>query len=110
MVTASNSLSSRFEYYLVSYALSINVFFQTIKSGASTSKSECLTGIEKVNSTASNRNSYEKRSSAGFFQFFLKSSNGEVLGRSDNYVSITTSDRGIDVLMSIALSAIVSSP
>jgi len=60
------------------------------------SKSSCTNGIESVKKNCTDANCFEKKTTAGGkFRFSLKSTNGQVIGTSQNYSSESGRDNGI---------------
>jgi uncharacterized protein YegP (UPF0339 family) len=60
------------------------------------SKSSCANGIASVQKNCSNADCFEKTTtSSGKFRFNLKSTNGQVIGTSQNYSSESGRDNGI---------------
>jgi uncharacterized protein YegP (UPF0339 family) len=61
-----------------------------------TSKSSCTDGIESVKKNCLDENCFEKKTTdGGKFRFNLKSTNGQVIGTSQNYDSESGRDNGI---------------
>ncbi len=60
-------------------------------------KGSCTNGIESVQKNCSNPDCFEKTTtSGGQFRFNLKSTNGQVIGTSQNYKSESGRDNGIE--------------
>ena len=61
------------------------------------SKSSCTNGIESVQKNCKDPKSFEKKmTEGGKFRFNLKSTNGQVIGTSQNYDSESGRDNGIE--------------
>jgi uncharacterized protein YegP (UPF0339 family) len=59
-------------------------------------KASCTNGIASVQKNCSNPECFEKKTTAsGKFRFSLKSSNGQVIGTSQNYASASGCNNGI---------------
>ena len=60
-------------------------------------KASCDNGIESVRKNCQDDNCFEKKeTSSGMFRFNLKSTNGQVIGTSQNYKTESGCDNGID--------------
>ena len=73
---------------------------ETILNGEGyTSKQGCLTGIASVKSNAPFDSRYDRRRSVNDQYYFnLKATNGEIIGRSEMYVSRQGMENGIDAV------------
>jgi len=71
-----------------------------------TTKAACKNGIDSVKNNARNDNNYEKlTSSNNKFYFYLKASNGQIIGTSEMYESSAGRDNGILSVKTTAPSA-----
>lgn len=60
-------------------------------------KKACLNGIESVKTNSSQDNRYDKKTSSnGKYYFNLKAANGQVIGSSEMYESLSGMSNGID--------------
>lgn len=73
---------------------------EPILSGESyKSKQGCLNGIASVKKHAPDDNNYQRRDvSSSNFTFNLKASNGEIIGRSENYTTKAARENGIEAV------------
>lgn len=72
------------------------------------SKASCENGIESVKKNAPNEARFDKKeSSNGKFYFNLKASNGQVIGSSEMYESVSGRNNGIESVQENALTATV---
>jgi uncharacterized protein YegP (UPF0339 family) len=69
-------------------------------------KSACIDGIASVKANAPYDSRYDRlHSSNRQYYFNLKSSNGQVIGTSETYISLTNRDAGIELVKAQAPSA-----
>lgn len=62
-------------------------------------KTSCQNGIDSVKDNSRYYSQYEKKTSSnGQYYFTLKASNGQVIGKSEMYVSSYSRDNGIEVV------------
>lgn len=67
-----------------------------LSSEGYSSKSSCTNGIESVRKNAVSAERFEmKETASGKFRFNLKSSNGQVIGTSQNYASAADCENGM---------------
>ena len=80
-----------------------------LSSEAYTSKAGCKNGIESVMKNAGDDSNYEKlESKKGEPYFNLKSTNGQVIGTSQRYSSMSAMQSGIDSVKANAASSEIS--
>ncbi len=73
-----------------------------------TSKAGCANGIESVQKNCTNPDRFEKKQTdSGEFRFNLKSSNGQVIGTSQNYSSESGCDNGMKSVANSAIGAAI---
>lgn len=73
-----------------------------------TSKSACKNGIESVKNNASIDSRYDRRiAKNGEYYFNLKAGNGEIIGTSQMYTTISGRDNGIESVKNNAPDALV---
>ena len=63
-----------------------------------TTKQNCINGITSVKAHAPYDMYYDRKDGFNNYTFNLKSSNGEVIGRSENYTSRMARENGIDAV------------
>lgn len=67
-----------------------------LSSEGYTSKRACMNGIESVQKNCTNPDCFEKKStSTGKYRFSLKSTNGQIIGVSQNYKTESGCDNGM---------------
>lgn len=72
------------------------------------SKSSCENGISSVKTNATDDSQYEKRESTNEqYYFVLNARNGEIIGTSEQYVSKTGRDKGIEAVKKEAPWAVI---
>lgn len=77
-----------------------------LSSEGYTTKSACQNGIESVKKNSQDEARFEKKETeSGKFRFNLKSTNGQVIGTSQNYESEAGRDNGIQSVMTNAKDA-----
>ncbi|MDR7209706.1 YegP family protein [Flavobacterium piscis] len=60
------------------------------------SKASCLNGIESVKTNSKDESKFDKKESSGGKPYFnLKASNGQIIGTSEMYESVSARDNGI---------------
>jgi uncharacterized protein YegP (UPF0339 family) len=68
-----------------------------------TSKSACTNGIDSVKNNSKDDSKYDKKESGnGKYYFNLKASNGQIIGTSEMYESVSSRDGGIAAVKSNA--------
>ncbi|MCU0328108.1 MAG: YegP family protein [Chitinophagales bacterium] len=89
----SNLSNGYFQFSLITKDGSI-----ILKSESYVTKAACENGIASVKKNAINSNNYIlKISSNGKFYFYLKASNGQIIGTSEMYLSQTKRDEAIQL-------------
>lgn len=79
-----------------------------LSSEGYSSKAACTNGIESVQKNSADPNRFEKKATdGGKFRFNLKSSNGQVIGTSQNYSSESGRDNGMKSVAASALGAAI---
>ncbi len=74
-----------------------------LSSQGYTTKSACQNGIDSVIKNSQDKTRFEKKETdAGKFRFNIKSTNGQVVGSSQNYESEAGRDNGIESVMTNA--------
>ncbi|APD07488.1 UPF0339 protein [Flavobacteriaceae bacterium UJ101] len=77
-----------------------------LSSEGYTTKAACQNGIESVKKNSQEEARFEKKETgSGKFRFNLKSTNGQVIGTSQNYESEAGRDNGIQSVMTNAKDA-----
>ncbi len=77
-----------------------------LSSEGYTTKAACQNGIESVKKNSQDEPRFEKKETeSGKFRFNLKSTNGQVVGTSQNYESEAGRDNGIQSVMTNAKDA-----
>lgn len=71
-----------------------------------TTKAACLNGVESVKKNSQDDARFEKKESTnGKYYFSLKSTNGQIIGSSEMYESVSARDNGIESVKKNALDA-----
>jgi uncharacterized protein YegP (UPF0339 family) len=79
---------------------------ETILSGEGyKTKQACLEGIESVRVNSCYDSLYKRKDAHGNFTFTLVAGNGEIIGKSENYISIYAREKAIDAIKNTAGSA-----
>ncbi len=74
-----------------------------LSSQGYTTKSSCQNGIDSVIKNSQDETRFEKKETdAGKFRFNIKSTNGQVVGSSQNYESEAGRDNGVESVMTNA--------
>ncbi|PTT03558.1 hypothetical protein DBR11_01925 [Pedobacter sp. HMWF019] len=73
------------------------------------SKANCLNGVESVKKNSHDDSKYDRKTSTNGKPYFnLKASNGQIIGSSEMYESVSSRDNGIESVKKNAPSAEVS--
>lgn len=78
-----------------------------LQSESYTTRSACLNAISLIKHNSLSDESYEKQSNHKGAFFYFKARNGEILGKSNTYISTASRDSVINVVKEIAQSAMV---
>ncbi len=81
---------------------------QILGSEGYTTKQHCIGGIDSCKINSVNREQFEKRTAVdGTHYFVLKARNGEIIGKSQQYVGHSSCDEGILSVMNVAPGAVL---
>lgn len=76
---------------------------QILASEGYTTKQNCIGGIDSCKINSTRREHFEKRTAVdGTHYFVLKAGNGEIIGKSQQYISHSSCDAGIASVMNVA--------
>lgn len=77
-----------------------------LRSEGYTSRESCMRGIESVRLNSQFHDNFvRRRSSNGQYYFFLRASNGEIIGDSELYTNSSSAEQGIQAVMREAINA-----
>ncbi|CAC9973425.1 DUF1508 domain-containing protein [Flavobacterium sp. WLB] len=73
-----------------------------------TTKAACLNGVESVKTNSQDDNRFDRRESSNGRPYFnLRASNGQIIGSSEMYESVSARENGIESVKKNALDSII---